>query len=181
MRLALAFLLIATPAIGGGIPDWCLEEIEKGNQDKVRRFAESLLSRPFPYNEEEARNGVECLLHHTGLEYQYSTTAKEFVLPEERAAREAAAEARAAEKARAAEAEKQAERDRIEAGKREEDEEDQRIEDMLRRAAENQARREAAVAQRLGEACERLYKRAPDETIANKLCFDYFLTTGLPD
>ena len=38
-----------------------------------------------------------------------------------------------------------------------------------------------AVTARLVEACGAMYQRDPDATMTNKLCFDVFWETGLPD
>lgn len=48
-------------------------------------------------------------------------------------------------------------------------------------AAHRKTVREREVLQRLAVACSHLYKTDPDITITNKLCFDVFFTTGLPD
>lgn len=46
--------------------------------------------------------------------------------------------------------------------------------------AAKDAIREPVVA-RLAQACDTMYRRDPDATITNKLCFDLFWERGLPD
>lgn len=46
--------------------------------------------------------------------------------------------------------------------------------------AETAAVREPVEA-RLSAACDTMYRRDPDATITNKLCYDVFLDRGLPD
>lgn len=180
MRLVLAFVFLASPAIGG-LPDYCLEAHGKGNEKDVARYAESILARPFPYRAEDARKGEECLLHYSGKEYQYSTVAQQFFLPEDREAGEAAALADMEAKKRARAEQERAEAERLTAEEQAEKDELERQEKLLELAAAQQAFRENLVVQRLGVACRNLYARSPDETIANKLCFDYFFANGLPD
>ena len=50
----------------------------------------------------------------------------------------------------------------------------------LAETAEKDAIREPVVA-RLSEACGNMYRRDPDATITNQLCFDVFWERGLPD
>lgn len=45
----------------------------------------------------------------------------------------------------------------------------------------NREDRQAAVLARLLDACTQAYKSDPSETIMNKLCFDTFMTVGLPE
>lgn len=55
--------------------------------------------------------------------------------------------------------------------------------DAAQREAENQAKTDAkqVVQTRLTQACEAMYRRDPDATITNKLCFDVFWERGLPE
>lgn len=41
--------------------------------------------------------------------------------------------------------------------------------------------RESSVRSRLAQACSALYETEPDRTITNRLCFEQFMQTGLPD
>ena len=182
-RIFLAIAISAMPIHAlANLPLDCIKAINLGRADEVERLAEAIKGQGEDYSSIARENASECLEAATGTYHRYDPKSESFV-PDE-----IAGEAKKAEEER-----KQAERER-ERKKREQEaalearrkaiaagDEKAMVESSQETLEAAQFRREKPVYQRLIEGCENLYRRKPDETITNTLCFDVFLSSGLPD
>lgn len=173
MRLAVAavvFACAATPAMTDAAED-CLSK-ESGSIE-ARVIALGLIDTPRKMSNDEAKPIIRCLLHASGAEYQYDASVGIFYTSNDSADR--AIRGSLAAKA-LAEAEAKAEEATVAAA-----EAARKSSEIAAATARAKAAREAEVIEQLAASCERLYRRDPDLTIANKLCFDVFFARGLPD
>ena len=157
IRNTIFILSICGSTAAADIYDDCDRAIEAGDKAAALLNGKIMLNRrPVPYL--ELARMKKCLLYATGKEHEYSPTLGRVVSAE--MALEAKAEA-----------------DRL----AEEKKADERSwEEAKRRTRVAKIQREQEVFNRLTESCRRLYQKNPDETITNKLCFDLFLSVGLP-
>ena len=170
MRLLLvAAALLTVSAAHARSPEWCIEGLETGDETLLRNNVDRLLNESAVYNDAEIEMATRCLKAHKGFDYVYDPetgrffTANQFAFEQGRRAAEAAKKKRdeAAAKEAAERARQAAEVDAI--------------------VAKAKADREFSVAQRLRKGCENMYRRDPDATITNQMCFDLFWRYGLPD
>lgn len=183
MRRAIPIIslcLVGVPA-WADLGDYCLEAMKKGDKAGAQKIADVILFSNTPMSSDRAKTSAECLRAVTGLEYIYVDETAKF---------EPAAgyEQREAERRRKLAAQRQ--KDREEAAKQRAEkaaeaaaaaERQARTDQMMVEAAQRAAERERAVSERLALACENMFRRDPDATMTNRLCFDVFWRAGLPD
>jgi len=148
-----------------------------GNNDSAERHAKSLLRTYTAADKQSIKNGIDCLKRYNGKTYKYYPKLKKFLTDEEHAALTPELESAARQEAERAKQEEIAKAN--EAADREKRERE--LQKLNQIAAEHKAERERAVLRALSEACETKFHRDTFEAITNKLCFDYFMLSGLPD
>ena len=178
MRIVLAACLAfaATPALAD-LGDDYITAIEAGNDTRVDRLVDMILFSKSVMSPERAAKSIECLKKATGEDYIYFGQTGKFVLPtdlERIRAEQAAKDEQQRVRAAAIAAEQEANRE-------EEAKAQAEREAFSAQLAELKMKREADVTGRLAEGCTAMYRRDPDATITNDLCFDLFFRIGLPD
>lgn len=177
--LTAATILYAAPALADLGSD-CLKAADAGNSALVKQYADMILFSRDKLSEQRAADAAACLLEATGRDYVYAPDVRKFELAEEHDQAAVERQRQAAEKSRV-EREKQARKKEAENKAQAEAAEARAAAERFRADMERrEAERHQAVAARLSEACTNLYRRDPDATIANKLCFDVFWAQGLP-
>lgn len=142
-----------------------MDAYASGNKRRGDHYAKLLMTSRIVIPPSDEELGERCLKIFTGKEYKYYQEFKRFLTNEEFVVEQSRSEK--ANEERKLEAERKARQ--------------AELEEATRAAEMRKAERERAVWERLGEACETLYRRNADTTISNELCFNYFLTTGLPE
>lgn len=178
--LIAALACAATPAMADLGSD-CLEAAKAGNDALVRRYADMILFSAGKLSEDHAAKAGSCLQKATGQAYVYVPAIRKFELAEAHAEAEKKRQEQAAEREAEERAATKAERTAALAAAKAEEEDKSRTERVQAQIASMEAERHQAVAERLSEGCRRMYRRGPDATITNKLCFDLFWERGLPD
>lgn len=136
------------------------------DEPEIKQLAAEMIANPGDMPIEIAKSALKCIETATGVVHTYNRSAKTFTTwgtvadrEEKKAAAQEEAK-RAAEEARRSEEERDA---------------------IVSEVARSRADRTQAVQSRLFQACGRLYSDNPDTTITNRLCYDVFMATGLPE
>lgn len=160
-RILTAALLTAAPTFAfADLPLDCAKAITMNKVDDVRQIADQIMEQGGEYSTIGLRNAHECLEAATGVIHSYDPETGMFT-PDKEATHL---------KLKSAAEEREAAKDR-----------ERQLEEARSEQAKRQAERKQQAYRRLVEGCENMYRREPDETITNKLCFDIFTVTGLPD
>lgn len=179
--LPIIFLCLMGAPAWADLGDYCLEALKKGDTTGAKKIADVILFSNTPMSPERAATSAACLTAVTGEEYIYvSQTAKfEPAARHEQREVERQREVAARQEKVRQEAEKRKSEEAAEAAA--EAERQERINRLMAEAAQRAAERERAVSERLALACKNMFRRDPDATMTNKLCFDVFWRVGLPD
>lgn len=182
-RLIATAICAVTPTFAAAnLPLDCVKAITLNKQDEVKRLAAEIITEGKDYSSIERNNASECLEAATGVYHRYDPEAGAFV-PDE-----AAGEAQKAEDERKrAEWEREREQRKREAADKAREaaiaagDEQALLEKLREEADAAKLQRELNVYDRLVDGCKNMYRRSPDETITNQLCFEVFMKRGLPD
>lgn len=164
MRIVPIFTFLAASIAGSvavaDLPLDCAKAIALDRVDDVRRIADQLIKEGGQYSHISLDNAFDCLESATGMLHSYDPETKTFT-PDKEAPDL---------KMKTATEKRQADKEALE-----------RFAETQRKVEEVEARTKREVYLRLIESCENMYRQEPDETITNKLCFDVFLSNGLPE
>ncbi|PCH67060.1 MAG: hypothetical protein COC12_12060 [Rhodobacteraceae bacterium] len=160
------FASIFTGAAQANVYSDCQAAIDAGDRDQARGPAEMMLRFNVIYDTKNRKAISECLTFAMEEQYFYDPLSASFMSTSEMENR----------------AETYAKRE-------EEQEQERKMQAEIAASAaefeqhrrEQESAKRRAVWLRVSEACGRLYKKRPDETVTNRICLDLFLATGLPD
>jgi hypothetical protein len=163
--LATISIIALASAANATVYDDCTRATKAGDKEAALTAATKILSFvPAPrYLPDEV---FQCLDYATGLKHSYDPASGK-ILSEEGEIEEAARAKAFAE---------QIDEKRTKA-------EERRVfllKNSLQIAKMKEAR-ELVVNQRLVEGCRAMFKKEPDQTITNKMCYDVFMIVGLPN
>lgn len=157
MKAYAVAIALLFPAAAIANPEFCVDAKRSGNKELWDFWATHVLGAARDLNQRQLSQASECLEDFPGGPYAY--VDGKFMNADQAKLEE--------------EAERQAKLDAEEAAA---------VAAEFRLAAEaEKSKRQFDVLLRLQEGCEAMFKRDPDATITNKLCFDVFMDRGLPD
>lgn len=157
MKAYAVAIALLFPAAALASPEFCVEAKKSGNKERWDFWATQVLGATHDLTPRQITAGKACLKDFPGGPYVY--VDGKFINADQ-AEREAEAERQAQINAEAAEA--------------------AATEFRLAAEAEKSAR-QFRVIQQLQDSCIAMFRRDPDATITNKLCFDVLMESGLPD
>lgn len=150
---------------GASVYEDCQVAMQSGDRINATLIANTILLFNSKPSDESLAMALECLAFAKGEAYTFDLGESAFI-PQSRA-EELARERKHSHLI--AETERQRKRDA-----------EARLVALRVQEEESDAKRRSEVWLRAAEACERLYRQEPDETITNRVCLDVFLATGLP-
>lgn len=163
--LSTIVLVVWAGSASANVYDDCTAATAAGDKEAALVAAKTILRfTPAPVG--LSNEIFECLKFATGQEHVYDFRASRIVTVEEQAIAAQRAEAFAK---------------KIDAMRTKAAEDAALLKANAQANAEKKAASELAVSQRLVEGCRALFKKDPDTTITNKMCYDVFMAIGLPD
>lgn len=189
MRILVPLLFaVSATAAWGGMADTCVYAVQSGDLVRARHLATVLLSSPSGLPNDEAQAVMKCVKMMTGQDYTYDPKTRLLSPPQseygpltELAGRIAEAAQEGHLRAERDRERKAQERAKAEAAAKEEAEESARLAQMRAEGELIRLQRQRSVQERLSEGCSRMYRRDPDATITNSLCYEVFFNQGLPE
>jgi hypothetical protein len=151
--------LISASAASADVFENCQTAIDTNDQGIAQAQLDEMKAVKFLFDPAKQQIGVACLSLATGEAWFYDTVSAHF---ENVQASEAAREQRVA-----------LEKSRLML--------ERQMEELAAASALAKEATRQIVVTEMVEACKRLYKDAPDETLTNRVCFDVFLEIGLPE